>query len=149
MNPARCTCTDLDQCPHIDEEITIPAIDEGSVGWEFRPPQLVGREGCDLEIEIDGATRYQQRPPTHVGGSAYRSATVRTIPREISEAEATRELQRQAEAALGGLTGKQAEVIQLAAHGLSRAQIAEATGLSLRTVKDRLARARRGKAREK
>jgi hypothetical protein len=112
--------------------------EDGALGWAFRPPAVVGRPGCDLEIQIGGVTRYQQRPPTHVKGSGYKSATVRVVRREIGEQHATR-----INAALDALTPAQRDVMRLKLAGHSHATIAGELGLALVTVDERV---KRGKA---
>ena len=121
-----------------DPAFDVPATEPGALGWDFRPPEVVGREGCDLEIEIGGRLRYQQRPPTHVPGSGYRQPVVRTVPREVSEREAARRV----EAGIAALPPAQADVVRLRLLGLSCADIAERLGIRVVTVYERLRRAK-------
>lgn len=119
------------------------APEAGAVPWEYRPPEVVGREGCDLEIEIGGRIMYQQRPPTHAPGQYRQPRTPPTAPRDITEAEATRELERRAAAAQAGLTDTQRSLVARRVAGLTYAQIAAERGVTVHAVRQGLARARK------
>ena len=109
--------------------------ERGSLSWEFRPPEQTGREGCDLEITIDGRTYYQQRPPTHAGGAVYRAPVVRTKRRDISESEAA--------LALADATTRQARAIRARVAGQTAESLARAEGVTGAAIRMRLHRAKK------
>lgn len=127
-----------------DPEVNVSPAPDGAVGWWYREPEAVGREGCDLEIEIGGRIMYQQRPPTHVGGSAYRQPKVhRTVAREIGESRAAK-----INAALDALTPAQRDVMRLKLAGHTHATIADELGIAQVTVDERVRRGRKAMGRK-